>query len=107
MTPLRSQISSAEYNIPTSGKLSGQTNNPTLAQTTLDTPEHHLPAQRKGKLLDTHNLKAKISVFIPQSAEDQSLHEISKHKLQANLLLTSRNPAANNCMRQNCTSFFC
>lgn len=60
MTPLRSQISSAEYNIPTSGRLSGQTNNPTLAQTTLDTPEHHLPAQRKGKLLDTHNLKAKI-----------------------------------------------
>lgn len=94
MTALSSQISSAEYNIPTSGKLSSKTKNPTLAQTSLDTPEHHLPAKRKGKLLYTHNLKAKIIVFIPQFAEEQSLHEISKHKLWANPLLTSRNPAA-------------
>lgn len=94
MTPLNSQISSAEYTIPTTGKLSSKTNNPTLAQTTLDTPEHHLPAQRKVKLLHGHDLKSKIIVFIPQSAEEQSLHEISKHKLWANLLLTSRNPAA-------------
>lgn len=91
MTPLSSQISSAEYNNSTSRKLSGKTNNATLAQTTLDTPEHHLPARKEGKLLHMHNLKAKIRVFIPQSAEEQSLHEISKHKLWANPLLTSRN----------------
>lgn len=68
-------------------------------------PRTSFASTEKGETLRYTQFKSKDQ--IPQSAEEQSLHEISKHKLQANLLLTSRNPAANNCMRQNRTSFFC
>lgn len=99
---------------PTAGKLRGERDNPRLAQniTSLDTPEHHLPAQEEGKPITYTRLKESVSLshgmlsLDAQTAEEQSLHEISKHKLWANLLLTSRNPAANNFMRQKSASFF-
>lgn len=78
------------------------------------TPQSIVCQHRKRRnRLHTRNLKresvssshAMLSLDA-QTAEEQSLHEISKHRLWANLLLTSRNPAANNFMRQKSTSFF-
>lgn len=69
--------------------------------------------RKRGNLLHTRDLNqesassshAMLSLDA-QTAEEQSLHEISKHKLWANVLLTCRNPAAPNFMRQKSTSFF-
>lgn len=80
--------------------------------TSLDTPEHRLPAQKEEKPM-TYDLKQE-SVSSPhavvsldaQAAEEQSSHEISKHEVWANLLLTSRNAAANNFTRLKGTLFF-